>query len=283
MAEPGITASVSLSSILGKLPCFDGKTKVSKFLKTIATRAKLEGWSEERQTDIIKCLCTDLALSFLEARPELETASFAILTTALTDRFGAKVSRQEAYTSLNNLKQGSSSINEFAGSIEDMGSTVFDIITELNTPETRDGLLISVFINGLRQDIRQMIGLQEFKTLFECVTAATKAEKLLPPTKPRTVGAVETNPSPAAQPATPSRSYKQSSHRSSHHRDYRHSNRPHPYSKTPQFEVCCWDCGKFGHIRRFCPTAAPPALSVIDLSRPPPPLLPNRSDRHSKN
>lgn len=82
-ANSNSNSLVSFSGILGKVSKFNGRSNIKRFLKDFNSRSKIEGWNDDLKAEILKCLCTESAGSFLESRPELENASFDEIEEAL--------------------------------------------------------------------------------------------------------------------------------------------------------------------------------------------------------
>ena len=166
-------------AIVGKLPKFNGKSPINQFLKIINKRARLESWDEDKQANIIRYQCTDVAESFLDAKPELTECSLPELCTALRTRFKIKLSQPEAYAKLMKVEQNHLSINDYVGSIETMAADFADIIPALRDINSRDELLIAVFNNGAHTTIKEMLAARDFETWHELIQAATKCETVI--------------------------------------------------------------------------------------------------------
>lgn len=222
---------------LGKLPRFDGRTSIRQFLNQINKRAKLEQWDDERKAELIRYLCTDLAESFLDSNPELEECSLEVLCERLNARFQPKIKKPEAYTELFSIRQGRDSVAEYAGKIETVSATLSDALNELKNPETREELLVSVFMTGLEPNCKRILLANEYKTFSDCVRAAKRVEKSN--NESRIIGNISeqtVNQNNENHNRTP-RNYNQSG------MGYNNPNRP---------RVKCWNCGEEGHIMRFC-------------------------------
>ena len=240
-------------AVLGKLPRFDGRSSVKKFIKSIEKRSLLENWDEESRARIMRYLCTDLAEAFIDSNPELETASFTDLCENLNARFGPKISRPEAYAELMAIRQNRQAVDDYAGQIESTAAGLSDIITEVQDAGERDELLISVFMSGLDPALKRSLVVNNYDTFTSVVRAAKRFEKTFD--SRRNINTVHNQydvPRPAtpynARPTPPGNHDRYASYEPPTARDRYASFRP-PHERNA---VICWYCGKRGHIQRFC-------------------------------
>ena len=231
-------------SVLGKLPKFDGRTSVKKFLKSIEKRSQLEKWEEPDKARIVQYLCVDLAEAFIDSNPELENASFTDLSDRLLARFGPKISKPEAYTELMSVQQRRQSIDEYAGQIESTAANLSDILVELQDVEKRDELLVSVFMSGLDANIKRSLIVNEYKAFSDIVRAAKRYERTFDHQK--NVNALDSQNLRSNQLGQVNFRLPAS-------------------DRSPYQNVTCWNCGKRGHIQRYC--HGPPRNQPIRVDR----------------
>ena len=234
MSENGdqnVTRSID-SAVLGKLPNFDGKSNVRQFLRAIIKRGKLEKWSDEEQANVTKYLCTGFAETFIDSQPDIDDRSFRELSQILMDRFTSKLSTSEAYAQLLKIKQNHRSIDEYAVEIETKAADVVDVIDDLARTDSRNELLVSVFLSGLDPHLKRLLAATDFVEFTEIVQAAKGCAETYTDTRPaRGVNTVEQQPP----------------NRLPHTSDYHPQNRFKPNS-----QIVCWYCGQYGHIQRYC-------------------------------
>lgn len=149
VATPEVARIPNGISVLGRIPQYDGRTSFVKYLSSFNKRASLEGWNEQQKATIIKVLCTGLAESFIDANKPLDTATFDDICKALDSRFSLKLSKPEAYAELLQITQGHMMVDDYAAKIESKSAELSSILTELDDEETRDEMLVPVFIKGL--------------------------------------------------------------------------------------------------------------------------------------
>ena len=232
-----LNASHSLNiSVLGKLPKFDGRSSVKKFLKAVEKRSQLEKWSNEDKARIVIYLCTDLAEAYIDSHPEVEHATYAELCILLTHRFQPKISKPEAYSELMSIKQNRQSIDDFAGHIESTAANLSDVITELQDADARDELLISVFMSGLDPPFKRSLIVTEYDEFSELVRAAKRFEKTFNNER-RTVNSIDNRREQHNRPSNE----RLNNNRPSNDRQFAHGS-----------NIQCWTCGQRGHISRDC-------------------------------
>ena len=171
---------INFSSILGKLKTFDGKTSFKTFINNFNLRANLENWDDDTKIKILKCLCTNNALIYLNTNPRVNELNFNELVTFLESRFTPVINKHEAYSKFTNCKQLNTSVTDYVNKIEEIIESVIDILSEFQDEDNKNQFLISSFINGLNYEIKKLIGVQKFDTYEECINAAHRAEKLIP-------------------------------------------------------------------------------------------------------
>lgn len=241
-------------SVLGKLPKFDGRSSIKKFLKNIDKRSSLESWDDAKKANIVKYLCTDIAEGFIDSHPELENCSYKDLCTELNNRFKLKITKPEAYAQLMNIKQNNLGITDYAGKIESTAADLSEIIPELADQAGREELLISIFLNGLAQNIKRMLVSTEYEDFSEIVRAAKRCEHTLGEQR-RGVGAVE-----PIEPLVNVRDSKRTCHCTDSCEDNYLRNRDNSFQRQNIDETrkqrynppVCWLCGQPGHLRRNC-------------------------------
>lgn len=220
-------------AVLGKLPKFDGRSSVKKFIKSIEKRSLLESWTDEVKARIVRYLCTDLAEAFIDSNPELELANFDELCEHLNTRFGPKISRPEAYSELMSIRQNRQSVDDYAGQIESTAASLSDVIADLQDVDARDELLISVFMSGLDPVLKRSLVVNTYETFSDLVRAAKRFEKTFDTR--RNISAVNNQTDDVRT--------------SPHYNNDRYSSYRPP---TERNAVICWNCGGRGHIQRHC-------------------------------
>ena len=224
MGEDGTTPEIARIpngiSMLGRIPQYDGKMSFVKYLSSFNKRAILEGWTDQQKATIIKVLCTGLAESFIDANKQLETANFEQICNALENRFSIRLSKPEAYAELLLITQGRMMVDEYAARIESKSSELSSILTELGEEETRDEMLIPVFIKGLNPRIRNLMS-AAVHTDFNVAVKAAKRCEISVNDGTRQICELRFAP---------------------------------PRVKPQEIwqNIQCWECGKFGHMQRHC-------------------------------
>ena len=252
MAEEGDVTSyninpTSFGSVLGRVNRFSGKENIKRFMREFETRANAEAWSDNQKAAILKCACTGAAASFLEDRPETE---YDDIVNALVERFHHKITKHEAYSRLSNVKQGNLSVSDYAHSVEETATALWEVADEYGEVASRDSVLISVFINGLNSDLRNMLVLLDFNRFTECISMATRAEQACKNTgKNRSsVQTVEShgNGSNSGQyhRSLPNK-FSEKSSKQSRQKQKSEARRPE--------EVICYRCRNKGHFAKGCP------------------------------
>lgn len=215
-----VSQGIRVSSMLGRLPKFNGRECIETFLRCITKRAKLEHWSNEQTADVIRYLCTDVADSFISMCNELECCDLERLKTELRKRFKINLSKLEARAELAAVEQGNKNVPEYLAELEITAARLVGIIPELVSADTRDDLLVAAFMAGLNPKIKCIVGAKDFQTLFECAKAAARCETAL----------------------------TQSSRRETAVADVK--------LRSSRNTLKCWSCQQHGHIQRHCPTRA---------------------------
>lgn len=210
---------------LGKLPKFDGRSNIKRFLKSIDKRAKLDNWSEENKIAIVQYLCTDLAEAYLDSIPDDDNLTYKELTDSLKARFEPKLSKPEAYSELMAIEQGRSDVNGYAGRIESSAADLTDIIPELSDADERDALLISVFRAGLDPSIQKALVANDYTDFNDIVKAAKRCEAVFSKGRRNINHVQSTNPV---------------------------NDRQNNQKQFDPKDVECWYCGKRGHKRNKC-------------------------------
>ena len=258
---------------LGKLPKYNGRTSIRVFIKTIKKRAKLESWNDDQTAQIMRYLCTDLAEAYLDSHTELDDVSLEDLCRNLNDRFKQKVTKTEAYSQLLAIRQSDDNISEFAGRIESCAGELTEILTELGEPESRDELLISVFMTGVSAVIKRMIVSNSYKEFSELVRAAKRCERTLPDQKRSAVNAVEETGENVIDvnnfeyQIEGNNGYGRGNGYNSNRGNYQRGRggRPNWYNNVNQgfynrgngarqnyYPPGCWNCGSMEHFRSHC-------------------------------
>lgn len=101
---------LNFSSIIDKLKSFNRKTNFRSFINQFNIRAKPENWDYISKVNILKCQCIETAQICINTHPELDGLNFDELVPFLSKRFKVNISKQEAYCSFTNLRQGQLSI-----------------------------------------------------------------------------------------------------------------------------------------------------------------------------
>lgn len=140
---------------------------------------KLENWDENNKVNILKCLCVETALIYVNSHPDIDDPNFDELVSFLEKRFRKVISKQEAWSQFTNIRQGYLSLNDYKDKIIEISENVLDTLMEFENLQNRDQFLISIFINGLNIEIKKLIDIQEFNSYSVCVQAALKADKIL--------------------------------------------------------------------------------------------------------
>ena len=175
---------------LGKLPKFNGKGNLKSFLREIEKRSKIEGWDDDQKAEILKFSCVGNAEAYLAAHPETDELNYTDLCNKLTERFGSRTSKTEAYATLLGTKQNRQSVEEYAGRIETLAAEYVDIIEELADYDTRSELLTSVFITGLDNYLKKALVTVDNDSFEDAVKMAKKCENVLIEPRRNMTGAV---------------------------------------------------------------------------------------------
>lgn len=64
--------------------------------------------------------------------------------------------------------------------MREISENVIDILTEFDKIESRQQLLIYIFVNGLNYEIKKLINIQEFCSNNSCAQWTLRAEKIFP-------------------------------------------------------------------------------------------------------
>lgn len=258
MAEEVERKSIE-SSVLGKLPRFDGKSNVKQFIKSITKRAALEKWNGDEQASVIRYLCTGFAETFIDSQPDLDLCDFKEICQLLLNRFTPKVSTSEAYAQLLSIKQHRRSVNSFAEEIETKAADVADCIEDLKKTSSRNELLVSVFISGVDPHLKRLLTATEFDDFADLVQAAKRCEDTFQDNR-RNVNTVETaEETPYHQPRThfrprmPLRSRMPFQSRMPFKPRAPFQPSVQRYQRMPRKLIDCWFCGEEGHIQHECP------------------------------
>lgn len=227
MAEQNTTVSV-----LGKLSKFDGK-QVNTFLKNFEKRAIIEKWNETDKASLLTLVCSGNAEVFIDSLPNLKEMNYEQLKKALKDRFSQQISKAQAYAALMGVRQARKDIEEYIAEIESLAFEFSDVISDLRDSSLRDELLVSVFLNGVEVNIKKILSANEYSSFSDVCRAAKKCEATSSEGR-RTVNLVEEKSNSTQSP----------------------TDRTIPahfpmYNKPPS--EGCYECGEFGHIRRYCP------------------------------
>ena len=239
-------------AVLGKLPKYDGRTSITKFLKQIDKRGKLENWNDDRKALIIRYLCTDIAEAFIDSRPELEDSTFPELCEALKNRFKLKISKPAAYSQLMGIKQGSDQINDYAGKIESTAAELSEIIPELGIADSREQLLISVFLSGISKSLKTMLISKEYDDFAELVRTAKRCEETL--NESQTVNtAFERSSTYHASGSNTRQQYGNNAARFQSQSNQLTRSNIRGQSQAGVDRSQCYNCGSGDHYARYCP------------------------------
>lgn len=240
--------SINISG-LGKLPKFDGKGNVKRFLKGIEKRGKLENWTDSNKLTIVQYLCIDLAEAYVDSIPDLDNLTYKEFTDALKSRFEPKLSKPEAYSELMAIEQGRDNVNDYAGRIESAAADLADIIIELRDPDERDALLISVFRSGLDTGIQKALAANDYDEFTDIVKAARRCESVLYKGR-RNINQIS---SEAPRRDQTNCTDDRNAPTTSQAQNYYDNNQGPPQNNRPDMRhIQCWNCGKRGHVSRWC-------------------------------
>lgn len=214
------------SVVLGKLPKFSGKGSIRSFLKTIDKRGTLENWSDADKANIVRYLCVDSAEVFIDSNPDLEECSYTDLCDRLAERFKIKFSTSEAYAELLSVRQSKQSISDYTEKIERTAANVSDVIDDLKEQESRNALLISVFMAGLDSHLKRALIARKYEEFSDLIHAAKQCESTFIEPR-RHISSIDIT-----------------------------NSMPNHMSRTNEINVC-WNCGLPGHIRRQCRRVPP--------------------------
>ena len=229
MSEDGEDKPIS-STVLGKLPRFDGNGNITSFIKTINKRGTLEQWTDDNKADVLRYLCSGAAEVFIDSNPELEECDFKELCDSLKNRFKTKLTTSEAYAELLSIRQNRQSVTNYAESIERSAANLSDAIEDLKDQDKRNELLISVFMTGLDSHLKRGLVAREFDDFSTLIHTAKQCEATF--TDRRHVNAMSSEPTVQAP------------------QDTRYNER-----NPPRANPVCWNCGNRGHISRHCRSA----------------------------
>jgi len=230
-----------MGGLFGRVNRFTGKENVIRFTREFETRAKAEAWTPEQQAAILRCACSGPAAAFLEA--EDDDADYNTLKEKLHERFHYKVSQQEAYSRLCNVKQGSSKISDYALRVEEAAAELGEVVSEFRSTASRANIVISSFVDGLHPELRKMLLLHEFKTLSDCISMALRAETVIRATSTQSKKLVHSVESPKTSSTNGMQKPKW-------------KGRPNSGAgpRKPE-KVMCYHCQEPGHFRPDCPYA----------------------------
>ena len=149
---------------------------VNEWLGKFERFSKFYNWSNAKKLGALTLLLEGPALAWYQTLPDEDTGSFANLCTALRDRFGAQnlefLFRQELYS----RKQGLG---------EPLAVYTEDIIKKCQRLALPDKDIMNIFINGLSDDLKTHVILNQPKTFAEAENLARLKDsvgKTLPPT-----------------------------------------------------------------------------------------------------
>ena len=103
------------------------------------------------------------------AHKSLCACSYKDLCAELNNRYKLKITKPEPYAQLMDIKQNNLGITDYAGKIESTAADISEIIPELADQAGREKLLISIFLNGLAQNIKRMLVSTEYEDFSEIV------------------------------------------------------------------------------------------------------------------
>jgi predicted ATPase len=133
-------------------------------------------YSEERKCKVVALEFTDCAFLWWENLKiqrrrdgEEEITTWATMKRVMKKRFVPDYYKQELYSRLQTLRQGSLSVEEYVKEFE-----LLLIRYELMEPQEQT---IARFLGGLRKDIANVVELQTYIFLEEVIKLATRVER----------------------------------------------------------------------------------------------------------
>ena len=239
------------SSILGKLPRFNGKTSVKQFIKSIDKRGKLEKWDDDEKASVLKYLCTGFAETYIDSHPDIDDLDYDDLCENLVNRFTPKLKTSDAYSKLLSIKQNRRSVEEYAEDIETVAANVADVILDLADSDRRNELLISVFMSGLDPHLKRLLTASNIDDFNEMLQTAKRCEETFTDNR-----------------------------RSINHLDSQNSDKRKAGTRPP---IQCWNCGKYGHLKRDCRSPSYNAPPMPQGYMPRPPFQHNQFNQNGAN
>jgi hypothetical protein len=136
-------------TVVGRHETYNGQGDLGEFLRSFEQRAELEEWDAQKKRRMIVSLCKGEANIWLRCTPGLMELSYEEIKELLEDRFQEEVTPAEAYVRLMSLRLGNNTMRQYARKLEMLVAEYRDVVPEFAQPDTRDGLMIKIFTNGL--------------------------------------------------------------------------------------------------------------------------------------
>jgi hypothetical protein len=171
--------SLSMRGVFN-FPTFKGDDSedVHDFINTYTRAAEMCGWTKEKQAKALPLYLKGSASVWFNSLPNKNTLNLDEMTTALVDQFSSGASEWRLQQMLNEREQRES-------------ETVSAYTTDIRQQCNRLGISLDAFlhhyIRGLKQDIKEYVGLQRPSTFKEAENLAKLKEVLSSESKPAQV------------------------------------------------------------------------------------------------
>ncbi len=280
-----------------KMPRFNGKGSVTRFIKNFEKRMLIEGWNEETARSILYLCLEGEADDYLDTlETEVEDMTYSDLQQILLRRFRPRMSKADLLQMLMGTKQNNGeSVDNFSKRIDKIAADYSDLLTD-----NKEDYLKAAFISGLDDHLKGFILVAEDATYEAAVLKAIQLEKTMPQRKKQVFTTNDTttenlrrqNNGPSNQRNNnrsnhqqwmpknnnnfrpprygppmiwarnnmrqpPANTYQYGTYRP-RTQVYAPQMPPHTqYSKEP-FQGYCFNCGRYGHRRHECRSRALP-------------------------
>ena len=160
-------------SILGPLDKLKTQN-VRIFFENFEKRALLEAWSDDYKFNLTKYLGEGAINDAIKARPDIK--KYDDLKIYLEEKFVHKQTEYNINTLLINSKQKfDESVQEFASRLQAHGTELLHIRNETSS-DRHEKFLLSIFMSGIKYNIKRNLVSHNFKNINEALDAAKKVE-----------------------------------------------------------------------------------------------------------